>query len=454
MSPRVQHAEIEKKRKGLHDVPVVCAIVDLSDAALFAADTIRPLPFCQCLRHDPRLVVGNTEDQAETMKTESGEEFLIGRGAPFFDLQRQIGLVRGDALRSGRRALVFMFVTAVIPVMLAVVTGGLAPGLSILTQPGFLARFVIFVAVCFLMEGSLEKRLRDFLERVDGSGLLDDTQRGKAASAVARALRVRNLAIADAICLLLSIIFSIVLLKVHLANGDIDWLTNDVDGKRTLSAAGWWITTVSNTIFWFLVFRWLWRTAVWIILLRWIAQLDMRLVATHPDRLGGLGFVATYPNAFAPLIFAFSCVLAAAIFRDLNNQTMDVATYGTVMTAWLALVLAVFMLPLLSFARPLQRLKQAALREADILSTRRERTSERKIFNRNIFGPADAVGEDGEVADPSAYRKAAVSLGTIPFSRHAVIPLAAAALTSLVVVGATQLPVKDLLKTAKGLLLL
>jgi hypothetical protein len=238
------------------------------------------------------------------MKTDSGEEFLIGRGAPFFELQRQIGLVGEKALNSGRRALLLIFVVAFVPVALALLTGGAAAGWSLLREPSFLARFVLFVAICFLMEGSLETRLKSFLERFDRSGLLDDAQRSKGASAVARALALRNLATADAVCLALSIIVSIVALRSRMAGGGVDWLMEDVDGKHALSAAGWWITTVSSTVFWFLVLRWLWRISIWAILLHWISRLDMRLVATHPDRLGGIGFMAASPNAFAPLVFA------------------------------------------------------------------------------------------------------------------------------------------------------
>jgi hypothetical protein len=111
------------------------------------------------------------------------------------------------------------------------------------------------------------------------------------------------------------------------------------------------------------------------------------------------------------------------------------------------------MLPLLSFRRPLKRLKETTLTEADILSTRFQRAGERKVFGRNLFGPPDEA-VDGEAPDPSAVRKAAASLSMFPFSRHAVLPLSVAAIAPLLVAGATQLPLKDLLKTAKSLLIL
>ncbi len=56
--------------------------------------------------------------------------------------------------------------------------------------------------------------------------------------------------------------------------------------------------------------------------------------------------------------------------------------------------------------------------------------------------------------DPTAFRKAAKSLSTMPISRRALVPLGAAALIPLLLAGATQLPLKELLRAAKSLIVL
>lgn len=43
------------------------------------------------------------------------------------------------------------------------------------------------------------------------------------------------------------------------------------------------------------VLRWLWRFVVWGLLLRDLARLDLQLAVTHPDRVGGPGFISQYP---------------------------------------------------------------------------------------------------------------------------------------------------------------
>ena len=219
--------------------------------------------------------------------------------------------------------------------------------------------------------------------------------------------------------------------------------------------AGWWVLTVSNGLFWFLFFRWIWRIAVWGLLLRRLAQLDLKLVATHPDGFGGIGFLIAYPNAFAPLVFAISAVVGAALYHQLAAGNLRPAVYGQVMAAWLAIVLIGFSLPLLVFRGPLTKLRERTLKLADRQATRIERAKERSVFGRNILVPQDGDEGEGETPpDPSAFRKAAKSLSTMPISRRALVPLGAAALLPLLIVGATQLPFKDLLKAAKALIVL
>lgn len=60
----------------------------------------------------------------------------------------------------------------------------------------------------------------------------------------------------------------------------------------------------------------------------------------------------------------------------------------------------------------------------------------------------------GEIPDTAKLCAAARKLSTYLISRAAIVPVAASALLPLVAAGATQLPVKELLKIARGLLLL
>jgi hypothetical protein len=192
----------------------------------------------------------------------------------------------------------------------------------------------------------------------------------------------------------------------------------------------------------------------WALLLRELARLDVRLVATHPDGMGRLAFVGRYPNVFSAFVFALSSVLAAAIARALLAGQLEIKTFPIVMGVWLAVVFLLFALPLAAFGPPLRRLKEATLLACAAGATRHQRAVEREVLGRNLAA-ADAgdAAPPSDLPDTSKLYAAVGKLTTWPVSKSVLLPLSAAALLPLVAAGATQMPLKDVIKIAKGLLL-
>jgi hypothetical protein len=386
------------------------------------------------------------------------DEFLIAHGGPFYELQHRLGLLREEALHAGRRAAILVALAWAVPLLLSAVAGhAICPAASrpFLLDLGGWARFFIAIAVFVLMERLVEERLRAHLRHFVRAPLIAPGSQPAAAKAVVRALRRRDLRLAEMVCMIAA--YAITLGGVWLALGAAasSWLaTVGPEGAR-LTAAGWWCALVSGPLFWFLLLRWLWRHAVWGLLLRDLAQLELRLVATHPDGAGGLAFIGQYPNAFAAFVFALSCVLGAAITRMLLQGGLPAAAYGQLMAAWLVVVIILFGTPLLAFSGPLRRLKEATLLTAASVATRRERAVERELLGKNMAAPPDSDATAAtDIPDASKLHAAAKKLSTFLIARAAIVPVAAAALLPLVAAGATQLPIRELLKIAKGLLLL
>jgi len=68
-------------------------------------------------------------------------------------------------------------------------------------------------------------------------------------------------------------------------------------------------------LFWFLLGWWLWRFVTWGRLLKDVARCNLRLIATHPDRCGGLSFIGKYPGTYLLFVFAISTVVAATVLK-------------------------------------------------------------------------------------------------------------------------------------------
>lgn len=179
------------------------------------------------------------------------------------------------------------------------------------------------------------------------------------------------------------------------------------------------------SLYYFLMFRGLWRHLAWARLLRKIARLELRLVATHPDGKGGLGFLAQYPNAYMFFVFGMSSLIAAALAKNLIQHSISMAAFSTVMAGWLAVVIVVFALPLSAFSPPLARLKQQALDRLGAEATRYHRSAERKQLGRNVV--ANSGGEVNEgLTDQTKLFETTRKLSSVLVSRTAIVPVAAA----------------------------
>jgi hypothetical protein len=391
----------------------------------------------------------------ETTTTEV-DDFLIARGGPFWELQRQLGLVHERALHAGRRAALSVAVAWGVPLLLSLLAGralGPASAHPFLLDPGAWARFLVAVAVFVLMEGMVEQRLKLLLRQFAAAPLVPPAEMPKAAAAVVRALKRRDASGAEAAALVMAVAVSSLALWHRAGDTGLSWLAVATPDGARLTAAGWWAGLVSNTLFFFLLLRWLWRYLVWGLLLHDLARLDLRLVATHPDGMGGLAFIGRYPNVFAAFVFALGSVVAAALARALLAGELDIRSFPIVMGVWLVVVVLLFALPLAAFAAPLRRLKETTLAACAAGAIRYQRAVERELLGHNMAAERTEAERSADLPDPSKIYAQVGKLGTLPVSRSALLPLGAAALLPLVAVGATQMPVKDILKIAKGLLL-
>jgi len=384
-------------------------------------------------------------------------DFLVARGGPFYDLQRRFGLLREDSLRAGSRALLFVALAWGVPLVLSAIAGnavGPYEQRPFLLDPWPWSRFFVAVGLLVLMERNVEERLEQHLRHFARAPLLAPAAFEPAARAVTKALRRRDSALAESLCLAAAVAASFApLLAAHDA-GAVAWAARSSAAGRSLTAAGWWSLLVSSPIFGFLALRWFWRHLVWALLLRDLSTLDLRLAVAHPDGHGGLAFIGRYPNAYATQVFALSCVIAAAVFEANLRFGMELTVFGFIMAVWLALVLLLFALPLTAFGRPLGELKVRTLLASSAQATKHFRAVERDVLGRNISAAADAESTTAaDNPDPSKIFGAAKKMSTLPFTYEGWLPISVAALVPLIAAGATQLPVKELLKVAKRLLL-
>jgi hypothetical protein len=394
---------------------------------------------------------------ADVSEPKALPEFLAFRGGPFYELQYRLHLLQKNSLHASRRAAIYVALAFAVPFLLA-----LPESLSVdstghryLTDPGTWARFLLAIAAFVLAEAQVEMGLRDRLLQFQTARLIAKASVGDAVAAVNLALKRRNSFSAEIACLVIAALFSLAAFtRLHQAEVS-SWAVTVAPDGRHLTPAGWWTIIFSQPMFVFLLTRGLWRHFVWALLLRRIAKLQLRLVSTHPDGKAGLGFLATYPNAYALFVFGMSVALAAALAKHQLNEGLTVTVLTAVMSVWLALILVIFGYPLSAFSLPLFELRQTTLLRLSAMATTFFRSAERKLLGENIAASSEAEAQETEdVDDPSKQYATVGKQSTMLLSRSTLVPVGLAALLPFAIVAATVLPLKEIWSVVKKILLL
>src|ERR1700739_1355967 len=175
------------------------------------------------------------------------------------------------------------------PAILAALRGGNAFR-SFLTDYASQSRFLVILPVLILAVPNLNKRhalvaqhLRIFVPQ-------NQVSRFEASRTSFE--RLRNSRVAQAMIVLLTYALAAWLVRLVSPEdgGVLSWLIG-AGGYHWLSPAGTWGCFVSYPALVFFTLLWLWRQLLWTRFMRSTACLDLRLIAAHPDGLGGLGFL-------------------------------------------------------------------------------------------------------------------------------------------------------------------
>ena len=215
-----------------------------------------------------------------------------------------------------------------------------------------------------------------------------------------------------------------------------------------LGFGAWWYLYVGRTIFLTLLLAWLWRLVLLFILFKRIAGLELSLVPTHPDRCGGLGFMAKVPVMFAPVVLGVSSVFASGWAHQLAYHDVTLMTLKVEIIAVVALVSLLFLTPFISFlGLMLHTKKQGLLEYGDLIARHGRLVRERWIEGKPVADePILEAPELGALADTAASYELIAKMRPLPLTIGSLVPLLGAALLPMIVLAAMEFPIKIVLK--------
>lgn len=386
------------------------------------------------------------------------QDFSLVLGGPLFQLLRRTHLA-GDALELLRQRLLLIPLLAWLPLLVLSLIEGEALGgraavpflLDIEVHVRFLVALPLLIVAELVVHQRMRFVVRQFLER----NLIPQNALPRFEEAIASAFRMRNSVLAEVLLIAFVYVVGILLIWRHyLALSTDTWYAVPTAEGLKLSITGAWYGYVSLPIYQFLLVRWYYRIFIWTRFLWQVSRIELSLIPTHPDRVGGLGFLANTAYAFMPLAVAHGAMLAGPIANRIFYLAAALPEWKVEIAVMVVFLLCLVLGPLLVFSPQLAQAKRTGNREYGALAERYVREFDAKWLRGGAPAnePLVGSGDIQSLADLVNSFEVVRTMQLAPITRDAFIRLVAATLIPVVPLLLTMMPFEELVGKLLGIL--
>lgn len=309
-------------------------------------------------------------------------------------------------------------------------------------------RFLVVLPLLIVAELVVHQRMHRVLPQFLERNLIPENAIARFETAKASAFRLRNSTLAEV--LLIALVYGVGILIVwrqYVALDAATWYaTSSADGAK-LSFAGMWYGFVSLPMLQFLLCRWYFRLFIWARFLWQVSRIQLRLVPTHPDRVGGLGFLTTTVNALIVLAIAHGALVAGTIASQIFFLGTTLPEYATVIAFTVIFMQCILLAPLLIFAPQLVTARYKGILEYGALSARYVREFDAKWLRGETpeNEPLVGSGDIQSLADIDSSYQIVQTMRITPVTLKGIALFAVATLIPIVPLSLTMMPMEQLL---------
>ena len=288
--------------------------------------------------------------------------------------------------------------------------------------------------------------MRHFVE----SGLIAEGDRGRYEALVASTRRLVTTRWADAAIVIIAYVVTAVRSPQLYPSNLSTWVAPISDGTAHVSLAGWWRTMISQPLLQALLGIWLWRVLLWTRFLHQTSQLPLRLIAAHPDSLGGLRFTLMPIRGFAVVAFAIGALFAGSVAESVIVDGQPLWAFRFQIVAQVLAVLVIFAGPALVWVQPLIRLQGWGTLHYGRLASEMGRAFQQRWLGEGRGADAEALAAQDFSATTDLYSITTNvrSINVRVLDMKAVTPLVAATLLPYLPIVFAVMPLDDILKSA------
>lgn len=338
-------------------------------------------------------------------------------------------------------------VAFLMPALLCLLSGSEALR-SFLADFGAQSRFFFVLPLLILGEPSLVMRLDRVAVHFLQDGLLEERDRPAFDAAFLRFTSLRG-SLASQIAII-ALLYAAVITAVHtyaVSTPLLMWM-RDKPWIQNLSPAALWYFYISLPMIGFFLFRAVWCQFLWAVFMHRVARLDLRLIASHPDRAAGLGFVQTCLKGYYPLALAIGTILAGGVANRVVYGHASLASFEYMPFLAVSIVVVLCVTPLCAFMDLLWRTRNQGTLAYSGLVLGVGREFEKKWVSSNPATNGNPLAVQDFSATTDLYSIAAniYQMAVVPFAFGEVLPLLIASLFPAVPVILVALPLHVVLE--------
>ena len=385
---------------------------------------------------------------------EDPPDFSLVLGGPLYQLLRRSHL-SDDALTLVHRRILAGVLITWLPLLLLSAWEGRAWWGT--TQVPFLlnvevhARFLLAMPLLVVAELVVHARMRRALLHFLSRDLIRAADRPRFNALIGSAMRLRNSLVVE--LGLVVLVYGVgVFVRRYVSVDANTWAAGSGSGFTNLSLAGWWHTLVSVPLFQFLLLRWYYRLFIWTRFLWQVSRIELQLMPTHPDRAGGLGFLANIVYAFTPVLLAHGVLLAGLIADRIFFEGAKLPQFTVEIFSVVGALVFIILCPLIVFGGQLSRARRAGLGEYGVLAQRYVRQFDAKWIrgDREPAEPLVGSADIQSLADLANSFDVIRTMRFVPFSKETVFQLGVVTVAPLLPLTLTMISFEELLKRLLG----
>jgi hypothetical protein len=370
------------------------------------------------------------------------DDFSVVLGGPLYRLYRRTHL-SGDSLELVPRRALTLCLFAWLPLLIITLiernawSGAAQP---FLRDVDVHARLLLALPLLLGAERHVHQRMSGVARRFVELGLIAPESRPKFDAAVGAVRRVRESRLLEIALVVFVYGIGVSVIWRHVVGQGADtWYRDATGGAPQPTLAGWWYGLVSLPLFQFVLYRWYVRLGVWAWFLWKVSRCGLKLVPTHPDKFGGLGFLGTLCYAFAPLLLAHGVLFAGVAASGILFDGRTLPEYSMEIIIAAAFILLFVMGPLAVFVPTLVDAKRRGLRIYGGLAQRYVEEFEGKwIADTRPVEPLLGTPDIQSLADLSGAYENVVGMRLFPMSWRTASQLALVTLVPLAPLGLTM----------------